>query len=66
MIAKETIENIQGLHFNRVRNPSEVVADMLDCDIVVSESEIQSCNYVQFWTNTLRKGMNPLIPPAMG
>ena len=25
--------------------------DMLDCDIVVSEFELQSCYYVHIWTN---------------
>ena len=34
--------------------------------IVVSEFEILSCCYVHFRINTLGKGMNPLILPAMG
>ena len=42
------------------------MAEMLDCDIVVSEFEFQSRNYIHFSTNTLRKGMNPLILPNMG
>ena len=33
--------------------------------IVVSEFDLQSCYYVHFRTNTLRKGINPLILPAM-
>ena len=37
-----------------------------DCGIVVSEFEFQSHYYVHFRTNTLGKGMNPLILPAMG
>ena len=41
-----------------------VVVNVLDCDIVLGESELQSCNYVPFRINTLGKGMNPLIPPA--
>ena len=36
------------------------------CEIVAREFELQSRYYVRFQTNTLRKGMNPLILPAMG
>ena len=39
---------------------------MLDCNIVVSEFELQSHYYMHFLTNSLRKGMNLLIPPAIG
>ena len=42
-----------------------VVANVLDCDIIVSEFEIQSRYYVHFQINTLRKGMNLLIPRAI-
>ena len=38
-----------------------LVANVLDCDIVVNEFELQSCCYVHFLTNTLGKGMKPLI-----
>ena len=38
----------------------------LDSDIVISDFELQLPYYVPFWTNTLGKGMNPLIPPAVG
>ena len=34
--------------------------------IVVSEFELQSCYYVHFLINTLGRGINPLILPAMG
>ena len=37
-------------------SPYVVVANVLDCDIIVSEFEIQSCYYVYFWMNKLRKG----------
>ena len=37
-----------------------------NCGIVVSEFVLQSCYYVHFRTNTLGKGMNPLILPATG
>ena len=43
-----------------------VLANVLDCNIVVSEFELQLCNIIHFWTNTLEKGMNPFIPLAMG
>ena len=48
------------------RVSSGVVVNTLDADIVVNEFALQSCNFVCFQTNTLRKGMNPLIPAAMG
>ena len=38
-----------------------VMVKHLDSGIVVSEFELQSCYYVHFWTNTLGKGMNPVI-----
>ena len=38
-----------------------IEANMLDCDIVVSEFELESRYNVDFQTNTLGKGMNPLI-----
>ena len=43
-----------------------IVANVLDCDIVVSEFELKSSYYIHFRNNTLKKGMNPLIPPVMG
>ena len=41
-------------------SPRDIVANMLDCDIVVSQFELQSSYYVHFRTNTLEKGMKPL------
>ena len=38
----------------------------MNSGIIVSEFELQLCNYIQIWTNALGKGMNPLIFPAMG
>ena len=38
-----------------------VVANMLECDIIVNRSELQSQYYIHFQTNTLWKDMNPLI-----
>ena len=39
-----------------------VVANVLDCDIVVSEFELQWRYYVHFQTNILGKDMSLLIP----
>ena len=43
-----------------------VMVKAMDCGIVVSEFLLQSRYYVYFRANTLGKGMNPLILPAMG
>ena len=45
--------------------PRSVMVKAIDYEIVVSEFELQSRYYVHFRTNTLDKGMNPLILPAM-
>ena len=39
-----------------------VIVKAMDSGIEASEFELQSCYYVHFRTNTLGKGMNPLIP----
>ena len=46
--------------------PRGVMVKAMDCGILVSEFVFQSRYYVHFRTNTLGKGMNPLILPAMG
>ena len=46
--------------------PRCVMVKAIDCGIVISEFELHSNYYVQFRANTLGKGMNPLILPAMG
>ena len=46
--------------------PRSVMAKATDCGIVVSEFVLQSRYYVHFRANTLRKGINPFILPAMG
>ena len=46
--------------------PRGVMVKAMDCGIVVSEFVLQSRYYVHFRTNTLGKGMNPFILPAMG
>ena len=43
-----------------------IEGNMLDCDVVVNNSKIQSHYYIHFWANTLMKGINPLIPPSYG
>ena len=46
--------------------PCGVMVKAMDCGIVVREFVLQSRHYVHFRANTLWKGMNPLILPAMG
>ena len=59
-------------HFTRISRQSEVgclhgvMVKAIYCGIVVSEFVLQSRYYIHFRTNTLGKGMNPLILPAMG
>ena len=48
------------------KSPRGLVANVLGCDIVVSEFKLQSIYDVHFWTSTLTKGMNSLIPQAIG
>ena len=43
-----------------------VTVKAMDSEIVVSGFKLQSRYYVHFRANTLGKGMNPLILPAMG
>ena len=45
--------------------PRGVMVKAMDCGIVVREFILQSCYYIHFQANTLGKGMNPLILPAM-
>ena len=55
-------------YFSKVfwRCPRGVMVKAMDCGIAVREFVLQWRYYVHFWTNTLGKGMNPLILPAMG
>ena len=43
----------------------DVVADVLECHIKVSEIKFQSHYCVPFQTNTLEKSINHLIPPVL-
>ena len=49
-----------GLH---LRECPCVMVKAMDCRIVVNKFKHQSCYYVHFWTNTLGKGINPLLSP---
>ena len=46
--------------------PRGVMVKPMDCGIVVREFVLQSRYYIHFRANTLGKGINPLILPAMG
>ena len=46
--------------------PRGVMVTAMDCGIVVRKFVLQSRYYADFRANTLGKGMNPLILPAMG
>ena len=46
--------------------PRGVMGKAMDGRIVVREFVLHSRYYIHFWANTLGKGMNPLILPAMG
>ena len=47
------------------KNQCGVVADVLNCDIVVNEFEIQSLYFVHFRMYTFAKGKKSLIPSGM-
>ena len=49
------------IHECTVKGSRGVVANILDCDIVVSDFKLQSRYNVPFWANTLKKGMNLFI-----
>ena len=40
-----------------------MVANMLDCKVIVREFKLQSRYYVHFRTNALGKDMDPHMPP---
>ena len=43
-----------------------VMVKAMNCGIVVSEFVLQSRYYIHFRANTLGKGINPIILPAIG
>ena len=57
----------QSVNKGRMRGCSRgVMVKAMDCGIVVHEFVLQSRYYVHLRANTLGKGMNALILPAMG
>ena len=46
-------------------SPRGIMTFVLDCDFEVTDFKLQMRHYVHFLINTLGKGMNPLISPAM-
>ena len=55
-----------GLVQDSVGCPRDIMVEAMDCEIVESDFVLQSPYYVHIRTNTLKKGMNPLILPDMG
>ena len=49
-----------------LRSPREVVANVLNCDIIESEFELHSHNCIHFRANALGKVKNSYIPPSSG
>ena len=47
-------------------NSRDVVANVLNSDIQVSEFEMKSNSYVHSWTNTPESGKNPVIHLTLG
>ena len=46
--------------------PRDVIVKAMDCGIIVSKFILQLRYYIHFQANTVGKGMNPLILPAIG
>ena len=66
LLMKKAMKSHDHSNLNNVLGcPCSVMVKAMDCEIVVSEFELLSRYYVHFRTNTLGKGMNPLILPAM-
>ena len=57
---------VKGFNSTKRGCPHGVMVKVMDSGIVVSEFVLQSRYYVHFRANTLGKGMNSLILPAMG
>ena len=47
------------------RSLCEIEANVLACDILASELELQLHYFIHFQINTLGRSINPLILPAM-
>ena len=61
---KETKPNSTYLFYMRLIRDG--VVNVLNCDILVKEFELQSRYYVYFQTDTRANGINPLIPSKLG
>ena len=48
-----------------MRGSNGIIANVLNCDIEISEFEIQSFCYIHFRTNAHGKGWNLQISPVM-
>ena len=60
---------IRSIYVTSTKNggcPRGVMGKAMDCGIVVREFVLKSRYCVHFQANTIEKGMNPLILPAMG
>ena len=60
------ISRIDASPWVGMKSARGVVAIMLKGNVVVSEFELPSLYFVNFRTNTIGKGMNSIIHPAMG
>ena len=52
--------------FDEGGGPCGEMVKTMDCGIAVTKFKLQLHYYVHFQTNTLGKGINPFIFPAMG
>ena len=70
IVCKQRIDirytNERSIEIFKGGGPRGVMVKAMDCGIVVREFVLQSPYYVHFRANTLGKGMDPLILPAMG
>ena len=48
------------------RNSHDIVANVLDCNIVVSKFKLQSHPYIYFGSDIIGKDINPFLSLAMG
>ena len=63
-----THQNLWIMYINQIcktGSPYDTVANVLDCNIIVSKFKLQSCYYVHFQINNIGKDMSPLILPAV-
>ena len=56
---------VKGIKKSSGNEGSRIVANVLNCDIVVREFKLQSWYCIDFRTNTIGKDMNALIASVM-